>query len=229
MDENKEIEAQADQAAVADGAQSETAEGEGSEGETADENGKKEKKKKSLGQEILEWVEAIALAVIVALFIRGFIFTVVRVDGQSMDYTLAENDRLIVWRLGYTPTQGDVVIFTPDVPENENTNMFNQVYWVKRVIATGGQHVDIDYAANAIYVDGVKLDEPYLHEPMVSPGYVDYYSIDVPEGQVFLMGDNRNHSRDCREIGPADQDDVVGKAILRFWPLKSFGPVTHNN
>ncbi len=187
------------------------------------------KKKKSLGREIFEWVEAIALAVVVAMFIRSFIFTVVRVDGPSMNYTLADNDRLVVWRLGYEPRQGDVIIFAPDIQSNANTNMFNRIYWVKRVIATGGQHVEIDYSTNSVYVDGEKLDEPYLHEDMVSPGNVTYYSVDVPEGQLFLMGDNRNNSSDSRAIGPVDVDRVVGKAVLRFWPFDTFGPVTHNN
>lgn len=182
--------------------------------------------KKSLGRELLEWVEAVVIAVVVALLIRSFIFTVVRVDGHSMDYTLANNDRLIVWRLGYEPKQGDIVIFAPDISENENTNTFNRIYWVKRVIATGGQHVEIDYSENAVYVDGEKLDEPYLHEVMTPPAAANTItSIDVPEGQVFLMGDNRNQSRDCRYIGPADVDDVVGKAVFRFWPLSSIGGV----
>ncbi len=218
---NQELEAQAAEAEdKADGA---SAEGENTEESTDG------KKKKSLGREIFEWAEAIVLAVVVAMFIRSFIFTVVRVDGPSMNYTLAHNDRLIVWRLGYEPQQGDVIIFAPDIQSNANTNMFNRIYWVKRVIATGGQHVEIDYSTNSVYVDGEKLDEPYLHEAMIPPGNVTYYSVDVPEGQLFLMGDNRNNSSDSRAIGPVDVDRVVGKAVLRFWPLNTFGPVTHNN
>ncbi len=181
---------------------------------------------KTLKKEIIEWAEALIVAVVVALVIRSFVFTVVRVDGHSMDSTLANNDRLIVWRLGYEPKQGDIIIFAPDIPDNVGRNPFNKIYWVKRVIAVGGQHVEIDYADNAVYVDGEKLDEPYIKEEMVAPASnATISSIDLEEGQVFLMGDNRNSSRDCRYIGPADVDSIVGKAVLRFWPLSSFGGV----
>lgn len=199
-----------------------------------DENGAEEKKKKSLGREILEWVEAIVLAIILALVIRSFIFTVVRVDGQSMNSTLANNDRLIVWRLGYEPKQGDIVIFAPEIPDNESRNFLNRIYWVKRVIATEGQHVEIDYDSNSVFVDGVKLDEPYLYTDPDNPNYdvMDeasvmghVTSIDIPEGHVFLMGDNRNNSRDGRSIGPVDVDDIVGEAVFRFWPFNSIGGV----
>lgn len=183
--------------------------------------------KKPFWRELLEWGEAIVIAVLIAVVVRSFLFTVVRVDGQSMDNTLANNDRLIVWRLGYEPAQGDIVIFAPPIPDNEGRNSFNRIYWVKRVIATGGQHVEIDYSENAVYVDGEKLDEPYLHEAMVQPGSAanTITSIDIPEGQVFLMGDNRNYSRDCRYIGPVDEDTIVGKAVFRFWPFNSVGGV----
>ncbi len=195
-------------------------------GAGAEEN-TEDKKKKTLGREILEWTEAIVLAVVIAFVIRSFIFTVVRVDGQSMDHTLANNDRLIVWRLGYEPKQGDIVIFAPPIPENEGRNSLNRIYWVKRVIATGGQHVDIDYSENAVYVDGKKLNEDYLPQVMERPGGNTIESVDIPEGDVFLMGDNRNNSRDCRYIGPVDEDTVIGKAVFRFWPLTSAGTVTH--
>lgn len=217
MDENKELsENTANNEAVGET-------GAVPEGGEAQEDGKK---KKSLTRELLEWCEAIVVAVLVALVVRGFVFTVVRVDGHSMDHTLANNDRLIVWRLGYEPAQGDIVIFEPDIPDNVGRNIFNRIYWVKRVIAVGGQHVEIDYGSNSVYVDGEKLDEPYLPEVMNPPADASAItSIDVPEGSVFLMGDNRNNSRDCRYIGPADEDSVVGKAVLRFWPFDSIGGV----
>ncbi|MCH5187263.1 MAG: signal peptidase I [Oscillospiraceae bacterium] len=211
MDENKEIN-ELENEAVAGATESEENEG--------------GKKKKSLGREILEWCEAIVVAVLVALVIRSFVFTVVRVDGSSMDHTLANNDRLIVWRLGYEPKQGDIVIFEPNIPENQGKSLLDRIYWVKRVIAVGGQHVEIDYSTNSVYVDGVKLDEPYLPENMNPPADTSTIrSIDIPEGQIFLMGDNRNNSRDSRYIGPVDEDDVVGTAVLRFWPFTSFGGV----
>ena len=211
MDENKEIN-ELENEAVAGATESEENEG--------------GKKKKSLGREILEWCEAIVVAVLVALVIRSFVFTVVRVDGSSMDHTLANNDRLIVWRLGYEPKQGDIVIFEPNIPENQGKSILDRIYWVKRVIAVGGQHVEIDYSTNSVYVDGVKLDEPYLPENMNPPADTSTIrSIDIPEGQIFLMGDNRNNSRDSRYIGPVDEDDVVGTAVLRFWPFTSFGGV----
>lgn len=168
--------------------------------------------KKSLKKEIVEWVQAIVIAVVLALVIRNFIFTVVRVDGQSMEPTLQHNDRLIVWRLGYEAEQGDVVVFNPPGYDDN-------IYWIKRVIAKEGQHVEIDYTSGSVFVDGEKIDEPYLGEPMVDKGYMPITEIDVPEDCVFVLGDNRNNSTDGRVIGPVSEDRLVGKAALRFWPF----------
>lgn len=171
--------------------------------------------KKSLKKEIVEWVQAIVIAVVLALLIRNFVFTVVRVDGQSMEPTLQHNDRMIVWRLGYTPKQNDIVIFNPPGEKN--------VYWIKRVIATEGQHVEIDYTSGSVYVDGEKIDEPYLGEQMLAQPQLPITEIDVPEDCVFVLGDNRNHSTDGRVIGPVSEDRIVGKAALRFWPFTGIG------
>lgn len=167
--------------------------------------------KKSMKREIIEWVQAIVIAVVLALVIRNFIFTVVRVDGQSMEPTLQHNDRMIVWRLGYEPKAGDIVVFNPP-GYDEN------IYWIKRVIATEGQHVEIDYTSGSVYVDGEKIDEPYLGEQMIDNGLA-ISEIDIPEDCVFVLGDNRNHSTDGRVIGPVSEDRLVGKAALRFWPF----------
>ena len=164
-------------------------------------------------KEFIEWAKAIIVAVVLALVIRNFIFTVVRVDGESMFPTLEHNDRMIVWRLGYTPKQGDIVIFNPP-------GYPKKIYWVKRVIATEGQHVEIDYDTNSVYVDGEKLSEEYLGEPMLAQSTIT--EVDVPEGFVFVLGDNRNHSTDGRVIGPIHKDNIIGEAVLRFWPLNKF-------
>lgn len=180
--------------------------------------------KNSFGHEVFEWVKAILFAVIIALLIRTFLFTVVRVDGSSMVPTLENNQRLIVWRLGYTPTAGDVVIFCPPIAENEAKTFF-KTYWVKRVIATEGQHVVINYEENQVYVDDEPIKEPYLNEVMQQQ--FSATDIVVPEGQIFLMGDNRNHSRDGRMIGCVDESAVIGRAVLRFWPLNEMGVIQH--
>ena len=181
--------------------------------------------KKSAAKEMLEWLQAIVIAVILALVIRNFIFNVVQVKGESMESTLHDADRMIVWRLGYEPKQGDIVVFNPP-------GQGDDVYWIKRVIATEGQHVEVKLWENAVYVDGVKLDEPYMNDcscsecnlyggdDMIDRSY-DFTDVVVPEGCVFLMGDNRNHSRDGRDIGPVSEKSVIGKAVLRFWPLNS--------
>lgn len=169
------------------------------------------KPEKSAKKEFLEWLQAIVIAVVLALVIRNFVFTVVRVDGQSMEPTYQHGDRLIVWRLGYEPENSDIVVFNPP-GENEN------IYWIKRVIATEGQHVEIDYNTNAVYVDGEKLDEPYLGEPMFDRGF-PVREVDVPKDCVFVLGDNRNNSKDSRSISAFSKDQIVGKAVLRFWPF----------
>ena len=171
-----------------------------------------ETSKGSLKKEILEWIQAIVIAVVLALVIRNFVFTVVRVDGQSMEPTYQHNDRLIVWRLGYEPENGDIVVFNPPGKDKN-------VFWIKRVIATEGQHVEIDYNLNAVFVDGEKIDESYLGEPMLDKSYLQIKELTIPEDCVFVLGDNRNNSTDGRIIGPVNESNLVGKAILRFWPF----------
>lgn len=180
--------------------------------------------KKSGGalREIVDWVLCLVIAVAVAMFIKSYIMTVAKVDGNSMLDTLHHNERLIVWKLGYTPQRNDIVIFQPQVSTREH-----KVFYVKRVIATENQTVRIDYDTNSVYVDGKKIDEPYIYEQMRDITYTneDYWI--VPNGHVFVMGDNRNNSSDSRSesVGFVDCNSIEGKVVFRFWPLSKMGIV----
>ena len=179
------------------------------------------KKGKSMGREIFEWIQAIVVAVVLAMFLRTFIFTLVNVSGTSMVPTLHNNDKLFVWRLGYEPEVGDIIIFRPRAHEDTP--------YVKRVIATEGQTVNIvpDETTGycEVYVDGERLNEDYINDKIdiVHIGNVTYPAT-VPENCVFAMGDNRNNSKDSRflDVGMVTEESIIGHATLRLWPINSF-------
>ncbi len=169
-------------------------------------------------KEILDWIKYLIIAVIIALVIRTYIFTLVRVDGLSMYPTLNHGDTLYANRFMYEPECGDVVVFRP--PNNPKTP------YIKRVIATEGQVVDIDPYSCKVSVDGVVLDEDYIKEPMLSGGNMQY-PCTVPEGYIFVMGDNRNNSLDSRTstVGFVPVDNVIGEAVFRLLPVTQIGIV----
>lgn len=138
------------------------------------------------------------------------------VDGASMEPTFYNGDLLLVRSIGYTPARGDVVIF-----EKED---FRAQPVVKRIIALGGQTVAIDYAAGTVTVDGTIVDEPYINEWMEQQFYQTTTELTVPEGCLFVMGDNRNHSDDSRDpdCGPVDARLLLGQAVAVILPLKQF-------
>ena len=166
-------------------------------------------------KEAFEWFDSIVFSVIAVVIALSFVFRIVGVDGTSMVPTLANSDRVVMWELGYQPTTGDIVVVTK-----------LQKPLIKRIIATGGQAVDIDFEAGVVYVDGVALDEPYVNEPTHRKEDVSFPLV-VPEGYVFIMGDNRNWSSDSRTstVGFVDERYVLGKVIFRILPLSQIGKI----
>ncbi len=187
-----------------------------------------QKQKTNWVKELRDWVFAIVIAVVVALVVRNYVFTLVKVQGQSMEPTLHNADRLYVNRFFYTPEKGDVVIFVSESDPHRP--------YVKRVIGTAGDTVYIDFRTGDVFVNGKLIDEPYIKEETILSGsyimslmssgqYGPDNPIVVKEGHIFVMGDNRNNSKDSRELGQIPLEEVLGGAVFRFWPLNDFGSV----
>ncbi len=174
------------------------------------------KKKKTFFGEIYDWIETFcfALALMVVLFI--FVFRYVTVDGNSMMNTLQDQDKLIISNFNYTPQTGDIVVI---YIEGQNKP------YIKRVIATEGQTVKIDFEKWQVYVDGELLEEDYVLRREGDMHYAAFYNgeFTVPEGQVYVMGDNRNDSTDSRVLGCLDEHNIIGRVIVRLAP--EFGTV----
>jgi signal peptidase I len=176
-----------------------------------------EKKPAPPGSELYQNVRTLATVLTVLILIFTFVVRVIVVSGPSMENTLLNGDAMLVWSLGYKPKQGDVIVLTQPTYQEDSI--------VKRVIATGGQTVDIDYNHNTVTVDGVVLEEDYIKEWMLVPSYgTENSHVVVPEGHIFVMGDNRNESADSRlpTIGVIDQRCVIGKALMVAFPFSRF-------
>lgn len=180
------------------------------------------KEKEEKGTELFYMLQSLVIAVAAMILLFTFVVRVNQVKGHSMDNTLQPQELLLVWHLGYTPKAGDIVIVN-----RPNVDILEGEAIVKRVIAVGGQTVDIDYGSGIVYVDGVPLDEPYIKETMYLPGspYMQQTHFDIPEGSVFVMGDNRNNSTDSRNeaVGPVEERFILGHAVLGLWPLSKLG------
>jgi signal peptidase I len=168
-------------------------------------------KEKGLGYELFEWFESIAIATMVVLLVVIFLFRLAVVDGPSMEPTLVHGDALIVADFDYIPKNGDIVIV-----DSEGLGKFI----VKRVIATAGQKVRIDYSDGRVYVDGTALTEDYINAAIMETGGSFETEQTVPENTVFVLGDNRNHSTDSRDakVGFVPVNDIYGEVVLRVFP-----------
>ena len=179
------------------------------------------------GADLFEWLQVLIGCVLVAVLLFNCLIRLTRVVGESMDTTLENGEMMLIWSLGYQPEQGDIVVLTKTA--QDTLPQVKDKAIVKRVIAVEGQTVDIDYTTGTVYVDGAPLDEPYINGPMYLPGDPMMWGThwEVPEGSIFVMGDNRNGSTDSRHelLGTIDEDYILGKVVLALWPPDRFGPI----
>lgn len=177
---------------------------------------KKENKKESFLSSLYDWIEVVSISVIIVIMIFTFVARLSTVDGDSMYPTLIDGERLIVSDLFYSPENGDIVVL-------QEKNAFFTSPLVKRIIAQEGQTIDFDYENWGVYVDGEKLTEPYINRELekAMKNYGSPDSITVPEGHIFVMGDNRNHSTDSRDslVGFVEYDEIIGKVVFRLFPF----------
>ncbi len=178
-------------------------------------------KKQSAAQSLFFWLQALSIALIALVLVFIFIGRIITVDGPSMRPTLENGDVLILQSIGYTPKQGDIVVLTKDFAGYTNRPI------VKRVIAVGGQTVHIDYDEDKVYVDGVALDEPYILESDMEQT-LPITDLTIPEGSIFVMGDNRNNSTDSRypDLAAIDTRYVLGHVICILFPFSHFSLLT---
>lgn len=173
----------------------------------------------SLKKEILGWVESIVVAVAVVALIITFIGRPVMVDGISMQNTLQNKDRIITTHLYASLHYNDIVV----IRRNEEKPL------VKRVVGLPGDTVDVDYEQHKLIVNGVPIEEDFIKDEMRQPASFPLIAlpVTVPEGSLFVMGDNRNNSLDSRaaEVGLIDERNVIGKAVFRIWPFSRFGGI----
>ena len=171
------------------------------------------KKQRESGKDFYEWVQALVCSVLVVVMLFTFVIRMIGVDGHSMVPTLQDGDRLLVLNsmLYDDYKYGDIVVL--------RKSSFLSEPIVKRVIATEGQTVDIDFSTGSVYVDGVLLKEDYINELTFTEEGTEF-PLTVPEGSIFVMGDTRNHSNDSRDsrLGTVDSRYVIGKAVVLAVP-----------
>jgi signal peptidase I len=165
---------------------------------------------------IIEWILVIGGALAVALLVKTFLLQAFYIPSESMVSTLEVGDRVLVNKLSYDVDdveRGDIIVF--EKPAGEAGDIDDLI---KRAVGLPGE--TIEGRDGQVFIDGEPLDEPYLDEGVTTS---DFGPVEVPEGMLFMMGDNRGNSRDSRFFGPVDGELIVGRAFLRVWPLGNAG------
>ena len=172
-----------------------------------------ENTKKKKVKEVLEYAESLTVVFAVMLLIFTFIARPATVDGESMLPTLCNGERLVISNLFYEPAPGDIVVLCGEADREEGRNL------IKRIIAVGGQTIDIDFETGEVSVDGTVLQEDYINALTTVDGGV-HFPLTVAEGCIFVLGDNRGISKDSRypDVGQIDKREVLGKAIFLMYP-----------
>lgn len=182
----------------------------------------------SIVKAAFEFLDIIVAAIVVVVIIFTFVFRMVAIDGDSMLDTLHDKERIIISDLFYEPKRGDIVVISRNTDNSANSGQY-EVPIIKRVIATEGETVDIDFEAGIVYVNGTALEENYTLEPTYRKGDVEF-PVRVPENCVFVLGDNRNDSLDSRfstigDNGMVNEKYILGRAIIRVLPFDKFGRI----
>lgn len=173
-----------------------------------------EPKKTNWQKEVIDWVLSIVIAVVIALLLTTYVFRLVRVEGNSMQPTLQSGDFLYVHKLMYKPDIGDIIVI--DAPDNPGTA------YIKRIIALEGQTVQINPFEGTVRVDGDIIEEDYIDTALCEGSPIPYT---VPKNHVYVLGDNRHlgGSKDSRSFGAVKKEKIMGKAMIRLFPFKTFG------
>ena len=165
-----------------------------------------------------DWLECIIQSIILVVIGFLFVFRIVNISGRSMYNTLHDGDKIIVFKWNYHPKAGDVVVI--------KRGQYLDEPLIKRISAPGNQRLSLDFATGTVAVDGKILNESYIWEPMRLQGDNDIPDI-IPEGYCFVMGDNRNHSRDSRfkDVGLIPYENISGKATFIIYPFDRLGEI----
>lgn len=167
---------------------------------------------------LYEWVPTILIAIVLSLGIRAYVAEAMWIPSSSMYPTLDVGDRLLVDKISlkfkHQVERGEIVVFTPPL-----NSYLDEKFLIKRVIGLPGETISIQ--DGLVYINGVDLDEPYILEKPKE----DFGPYEIPEDCVFVMGDNRNGSYDSRAWGPVPLENLVGKALFRYYPLSQFGTI----
>ncbi len=176
--------------------------------------------KEKVYKEIIDWVKAIVIAGVIAFLLHTFVFSLVLVDGISMNPTLSNSERLVLNKTSYIfkePDRGDIVVFHVNQSEN----------YIKRVIGLPGETIEI--RDDQLLINGEQVDEPYLEVIKETYNEVgvqlteDFGPVKIRDDHLFVMGDNRKNSSDSRALGAISKEEMMGKVSIRIWPLNRVG------